>query len=211
MTALRLCFIGDSIVNGYGDAAMLGWPGRLCSAAAAEGHDVTAYNLGIRGDTSSLIRARWRAEVEARLPAAFNGALVFSFGINDCVHLDGVRRVAPDESVNNLRAILGEARALRPTLFIGPTPIDAGRAAPQLTPGTRIEIDDRDIAALGRSLVAAARELGVPALDLRPVLAADPAWHEGITAGDGIHPTALGYGAMARAIAAWPDWRALLA
>lgn len=211
MTALRLCFIGDSIVNGYGDAAMLGWPGRLCAAAAAEGHDLTAYNLGIRGDTSTLIRARWRAEVEARLPVAFKGALIFGFGINDCVRLNGVRRVEPKVSADNLRAILSEARALRPTLFIGPTPIDATRPAPQLMPGTRIENDDGDIAALGRNLVAAASDLGVPAFDPRPVLATDPAWREGISGGDGFHPTSPGYEAMAGAIAAWPAWRALFA
>ena len=110
VTSLRLCFIGDSIVNGTGDATMLGWTGRVCAAAADSGHDITHYDLGVRGDTSTLIKARWRAEAASRLPDGFKAALVFSFGINDCVHLDGVRRVVPDETLSNTRAILAEAR-----------------------------------------------------------------------------------------------------
>ncbi|MBM3482525.1 MAG: hypothetical protein FJX66_04410 [Alphaproteobacteria bacterium] len=209
MTALRLCFIGDSIVNGYGDSTMLGWPGRVCAAARAAGHDVTHYNGGIRGDTSTLIRARWRAEIEARLPPAFPRALVFGFGINDCVHLNGARRVTPETSLENLRAMSSEAKALAPTLFIGPTPIDRARPAPQLMPGARLALDDSDIAALGRDLVEAARALGVPALDPRPDLEADEAWRRSLREGDGIHPGAEGYDALARLISAWPPWRAL--
>jgi lysophospholipase L1-like esterase len=210
MVALRLCFIGDSIVNGYGDDAMLGWPGRLCAAGRAAGHDLTSYNLGVRGDTSSLIRGRWRAEAAARLPAAFRAALVFSFGINDCVHLDGVQRVSPTESLANLGAILSEARSLGPTLFIGPTPIGQDAPTPQLLPGAQMTLRNRDIAALGASLVAAASRLGVPALDPFPVLVEDQGWQASLAAGDGIYPGAEGYAALAHLIAAWSAWPALL-
>lgn len=50
---MRLCFIGDSFVNGTGDDACLGWAGWICAAARQQGHDVTAYNLGVRRDTST--------------------------------------------------------------------------------------------------------------------------------------------------------------
>lgn len=45
---IRICFIGDSFVNGTGDETALGWTGRLCAAAHARGFPVTYYNLGIR-------------------------------------------------------------------------------------------------------------------------------------------------------------------
>ncbi|MEK9967464.1 MAG: GDSL family lipase, partial [Rhodospirillaceae bacterium] len=60
MATLRICFIGDSITVGSGDAGFLGWPGHLCVAETARGHDLTLYNNGVRGDTSAMIRPRWR-------------------------------------------------------------------------------------------------------------------------------------------------------
>ena len=67
--ALRICFIGDSITNGYGDPEYRGWLAFLSAAARRDGADITAYNLGVRSDTSSMIGARWRQEAVARLPA----------------------------------------------------------------------------------------------------------------------------------------------
>ncbi len=52
--ALRICFIGDSITNGYGDPEYRGWPAFLSAAARRGGSDITAYNLGVRGDTSGI-------------------------------------------------------------------------------------------------------------------------------------------------------------
>lgn len=211
MTSLRLCFIGDSIVNGTGDATMLGWTGRVCAAAAGAGHDVTHYDLGVRGDTSRLVRERWRAEATRRLPDAFEAALVFSFGINDCVQLDGVRRVEPEASLSNARAILRDARAWRPTLFIGPTPIHPREPVAQFYPGVALALDGHDIAALNRGLLDAAASVGVPALDLHTRLEASAEWAGAIAKGDGVHPPAEGYALMARAITAWSEWQALFA
>jgi hypothetical protein len=33
--SIRICFFGDSIVNGTGDDACLGWVGRICSPVYA--------------------------------------------------------------------------------------------------------------------------------------------------------------------------------
>ena len=83
MTELRVCFIGDSLVLGTGDDDFLGWPGRVMQRERQAGHDLTMCNLGIRGDTTTMIETRWRAEAEARMPAETPCALVFSFGCND--------------------------------------------------------------------------------------------------------------------------------
>ena len=63
---MRICFIGDSFVNGTGDDACLGWAGRLCRDARAAGREVTYYNLGVRRNTSADIARRWRAEKRRR-------------------------------------------------------------------------------------------------------------------------------------------------
>ena len=42
---MRICFFGDSFVNGTGDDDCRGWPGRLCAEARQRGCDVTLYNL----------------------------------------------------------------------------------------------------------------------------------------------------------------------
>lgn len=80
---MRICFIGDSFVNGTGDPDYLGWTGRICIAARNLGYDITYYNLGIRGDTSADIKARWLREISCRLKAEYDSRIVFSFGIND--------------------------------------------------------------------------------------------------------------------------------
>jgi len=58
-----VCFIGDSLTQGIGDQRALGWVGRLAQASFA--HDparprnLTVYNLGLRGESSVAIQARW--------------------------------------------------------------------------------------------------------------------------------------------------------
>lgn len=118
---MRICFIGDSFVNGTGDDTCLGWVGRISAAARQRGHDLTIYNLGVRRDTSSDILSRWQQEVGLRLPDNCDGRLVFSFGTNDCsLGDDGNIRLSHKRNVDNAGAILSRAKGWRPTLMIGP-------------------------------------------------------------------------------------------
>ena len=70
MNDIRICFIGDSYVQGTGDPECLGWAGRLCVTARRDGHEVTGYNLGVRRETSRDIAHRWLSECE--MPSAGN-------------------------------------------------------------------------------------------------------------------------------------------
>jgi lysophospholipase L1-like esterase len=70
---MRICFFGDSFVNGTGDDDGLGWVGRVVARARQGGRDVTAYNLGIRRDTSADVAARWVGEARLRLPHEHDG------------------------------------------------------------------------------------------------------------------------------------------
>lgn len=192
---MRLCFIGDSFVNGTGDPTGLGWVGRICAAARRRGHDITAYNLGIRRDTSADIVQRWQEETARRLPAGIDGRLVFSFGSNDCVRENAAPRVAQDVSLANARAIFAAAKARHPTLVLGPPPLPLEDAEPR-------------VAALSRALAKLCGELAVPYFDLYTPLAAMGLWRlELATGDDGAHPGAAGYALIAELVEGWPAWR----
>jgi acyl-CoA thioesterase I len=194
---MRICFFGDSIVNGTGDPDYLGWVGRICAAARQRGIDVTSYNLGIRRDTSTDILRRWRREADIRLPPEFPRGLVFSFGVNDCILEHGECRVPSAQTISTARTMLGAAAAYAPTLMIGPAPIS-----------------DADVNARVQALIpafrAACQEVGIPFLDVFDRLKSSAAWMREITQGDGAHPGRQGYAELAALVNEWPEWRASL-
>jgi lysophospholipase L1-like esterase len=189
----RICFVGDSFVQGTGDTAGGGWVRRVAAAAVAAGYDITAYKLGVRRDTSADIAARWQAECDARLRAECSPYLVFSFGANDMTADGEVLRVPMPASVENFRSIISEARSRCPTLVIGPLPV--GDAA-----------QDTRIIALCATYALLAAEIGVPYLPLAESLANDPAWTRAVTAGDGTHPDGSGYALIAERVLQWAAW-----
>ncbi|MDQ3850891.1 MAG: GDSL-type esterase/lipase family protein, partial [Actinomycetota bacterium] len=78
----RVLFVGDSFVAGVGDESGLGWVGRVVAASYAGGHPITAYNLGVRGETSHDVAQRWRAEARPRVRPGTDCRVVFSLGSN---------------------------------------------------------------------------------------------------------------------------------
>lgn len=208
MTAIRICFIGDSITAGTGDNACLGWPGRLAAAEIARGHDVSWYNLGIRGDTSAMIAQRWRAECEARLPPEVSGALVFKFGVNDTAVEPAGPRVSFENSVANARAVVTAASAYKPVLWLGPAPVDESFSPTLSTTGVRRDLRNASVIATAQAYAKIAAGLGVPYFDLYAALSREPVWAAALAAGDGVHPTADGYALMATLISGWAGWRA---
>jgi len=195
---IRICFLGDSFTQGTGDDACLGWPGRVGAAARARGHALTAYNLGIRRETTADIRRRWRAEVAPRLGPGIDGRVVFSFGANDATLEDGRWRVEPEASAANARAMISEAlESGFKVLVVGVPP------APEADKTARH-------AQLAAAYAAVCQDLGVPFLDVIGPLQAAAVWWEEVAAGDGIHPNAGGYAALAALVEAWPAWKAWL-
>jgi lysophospholipase L1-like esterase len=197
VTDIRICFIGDSFTNGTGDDTALGWPGRVCASARARGHAVTMYNLGIRRETTDDIRARWRAEVTPRLASGVDGRIVFSFGANDATIEDGQWRVPVALSAENLKVMLARAVLTYPVLVIGPPP------APEADRTERH-------AELAARYAEVCGSLNVPFLDVLEPLKSVDAWWAEVAAGDGIHPNAQGYAALAALVEAWPAWQAWL-
>jgi acyl-CoA thioesterase I len=191
----RVFFLGDSFVAGVGDPEHRGWVGRLAEHARRAGAPITAYNLGVRRDTSDDVCRRWPDEVAVRRGAGAQESLVVSFGVNDTTADGRGTRIDPERSVANLRAVLADAAgAGLPVLVVGPPPV-ADRA------------QNRRIAALDERFTTTAAEAGAPYVAVFATLRRTPAWMDEVAAGDGSHPGAAGYGLLTDLVAqVWLEW-----
>lgn len=191
---MRICFVGDSFVNGIGDPECLGWTGRLIRNCWARGHEVTYYNLGIRRNTSEQIASRCKSEISRRLPEDIDGRVVFSFGTNDTTIEQGECRVPKDQSIANFRRILSEAQSKYPTLMIGPPPI--------------LDSDqDQRTHQIDQAYSEHAKELDVPYLSVFQELRESTDWESEIRNFDGAHPQEKGYDQLASMVESWNAWK----
>lgn len=190
---MRICFLGDSLVNGTGDETALGWAGRLCAHANAGGAAITYYNLGIRRETSRDVQRRWQQECALRLSSVIDGRIVLSCGVNDTVMEGGATRLNLRESCASVREILKHAAAKYKTIMVGPLPVgdDAHNAR---------------ISAISAAFARAARALAVPYIEVYSPLVGDAQYRREIAAGDGAHPRGAGYARVADIIRASRDW-----
>lgn len=190
-------FCGDSHTVGVGDPDALGWAGRVAGAAIAAGVPLTSYNLGVRGQTSAEVAARWRAEVEPRLPDdGSDSRAVFAFGVNDVALRDGALRCSREESLAALGSALDGAEELGMRAFVvGPAAVDDEDA-------------NRRVAGLSAAFGELCDERGVPFAPLVEELRRSHLWRQEVAVGDGAHPGAWGYMEIARLVlaAGWLDW-----
>jgi acyl-CoA thioesterase I len=142
------------------------------------------------------VGSRWRHEVLARLSPAADTRIVVSFGANDTTVEDGVRRVELERSCGGLGDILEHARAMGlPSLVVGPAPVEDTEQNERI-----------------RSLCASLRPVcvghGVPFIAVIDHLLASKAWMGELAAGDGAHPGAAGYDALATHVLerGWLEW-----
>jgi acyl-CoA thioesterase I len=190
-------FFGDSHTVGTGDPEALGWAGRVAGAAIAAGVPVTSYNLGVRGQSSVEVAARWREEAEPRLPDdGSDSRAVFAFGVNDVSLRDGDLRCSREESLEALDAVLDGAAELEMRPFVvGPAAIDDEDANERIV----------DLSAAFGELC---EERGAVFVPLVEGLQRSHLWRQEVAAGDGAHPGAYGYMEIARLVlaAGWLEW-----
>lgn len=190
-----LCFVGASTTAGYGDPKGLGWVGRVVSRTHHPDLDLTAYNLGVRGDTSGDVMSRWRTETAPRWAGRAERRLVVSAGVRDV--LSGMTLA---RSRLNLANILDEATSSGIAVFV------VG-----LAPGLDAEVNAR-IEALAEAQADVCSRRGVPYVDcFRPLVTHDQ-WLADLSAGpDGVHPGQAGYGLVAWLVLhnGWYDWMRL--
>lgn len=186
-----LCFVGDGFVAGYGDPKALGWVNRVLARTPLEGLDITAYNLGVRGDSSAEVMTRWRTECAPRWRGRSERRLVVSVGAEDVAG-----GISTARSRLNLANVLDEAATSGiATFVVGPTP-----ALDQ-------EVNDR-LRVLADAQADVCSRRGIPFVDCFHPLREHDQWQSDLAAGDGTHPGQAGYGLLAWLVlhAGWQDW-----
>ena len=188
---IALVFIGDAYVAGYGDPKGLGWVSRVVGRTAHADVDITAYQLGVRDETSADVLARWRIECPPRWKGHSEKRLVVAVGHNDAVSGMSTARVRL-----NLANILDDAAASGVAAFaVGPTPtLDTDLNA-------RLEI-----VVEAQADVCARR--GVPYVDCYRPLISHEQWHSDLGAAGGVYPGQAGYGLIAWLVlhGGWDQW-----
>ncbi|MEM7556381.1 MAG: GDSL-type esterase/lipase family protein [Cyanobacteria bacterium P01_A01_bin.84] len=191
---IRVCFVGESFVNGTGDPEYLGWAGRICLEANKKGFDITYYNLGVRRETSTELRERWLQEVSYRLPMECDGRVVFCFGVNDTTIENGKTRVMKADSIKNFLDILSQAKSLYPLLMVSPLPVDN-------------QEQNHRIAELSQEFSSVCQKLDIPYLDAFSILEKSQIWIDEARNNDGAHPRSAGYQKLAEIVENWEAWK----
>jgi lysophospholipase L1-like esterase len=189
---IRICFVGDSLVNGTGDEMALGWAGRLCANAHRQGWAVTCYNLGIRGDTSQGIRHRWEDECARRLPEFCDRRMVLSCGVNDTAIKNGSVRVPPEDACANVGHIFTHAQ-IDQILMVGPPPVAD-------------EEHNQRIKLLSQAFAEESQRFDIPYIELFFPLISNPIYRQEVFNNDGSHPKQAGYAEIAKIVSSSPHW-----
>ena len=201
----KIIFIGNSIVAGYpwgksksftgvlrrilkdGDGDPAGAP----AFAKSTGFDI--INKGVNGDTTAGIAARFEADVLSHKP----DIVFFLTGANDFIY----REAGPEEAFANLKGLAEQADAIGAvSVYITPTPVDAGKAGYMWLAGCGISYDavNRDLENFSELL----KKSGRPFVDMnrhyREYIEelGDP----DLAYLDGVHPTPGGHEFMARKV-----------
>lgn len=190
-----MVFVGASLTAGYGDPKGLGWVGRVVARTQHPDLDLTAYNLGIRGNTSGDVVARWSAECHPRWAGRRERRLVLSVGANDV--LSGMTMA---RSRLNLANVLDEA-----------TNAGIGVFVVGLTPTLDDDLNRR-IEALAEAQADVCARRGITYVDCFRPLATHDQWMADLAASpDRAHPGQAGYGLIAWLVLhnGWNDWLSL--
>ncbi len=190
---LRVCVVGDDLVAGAGDPRSLGWVGRVGARTSRSEGPVTLFPLGVPGETTSGLLARWREETGRRFAGAEPASFRLVVGLGHADLLDGMSLA---RSRLNLANVLDEcgARSL-PVFVVGPPPT-ARREHAEL------------VGELSDAFADVCLRRRVPYVDCWTPLVHHEDWLTDMAAGDGRHPGQVGYGLLAWLVLhnGWAHW-----
>ena len=112
-----------------------------------------------------------------------------------------------EDSVDNARAVLAEAKEWLPTLMIGPVPTVDDMQPYVLPSGAKFHLYRDRTGEQSRRYAELCKELDVPYLDLFTPFADDAAWDREQRSYDGTRTTANGYAMTATKVQNWPAWQ----
>ena len=189
---LALVFLGASLVAGVGDPKGQGWVTRVVGRTQHPDLELTAYNLGVRGDTSADVLARWATEVPLRWAGRTERRVVLSVGTNDVV--SGITLARHRLNLANL---LDDAASSGVGAFVVSPP-----------PTADTELNERlEVLVDAQADVCARR--GVPFVDCYAPLMGHDQWRTDLAASSvENHPGQAGYGLIAWLVLhnGWTDW-----
>lgn len=180
----NICIFGASITWGGNDLEKGGWVNRMrLWLDEKTNYETEVYNLGVPGDTTANLLARFEVEAKVREPEL----IIFSIGLNDSAYdkEKGINQVPIENFANNIRVLLEKAGAISKNIvFLGLSRVDESKMNPiPWRPNIyykngNILIYDNELKKLGAS--------GVLYLDLANLLKPEDL-------DDGLHPNAAGH------------------
>ncbi|NYG06063.1 lysophospholipase L1-like esterase [Phycicoccus badiiscoriae] len=187
-----MVFVGASLVAGVGDPKGQGWVSRVVGRTHSADLELTAYNLGVRGDTTGDVLARWKPECAPRWRGRAEKRLVISVGTADA--MGGVTLA---RHRLNLANILDDAASAGiGTFVVSPPPTEDEELNAKL-----------DVLVEAQADVCGRRT--VPFVDcFRPLLGHEQ-WQSDLAASRvAHHPGQAGYGLIAWLVLhnGWYDW-----
>lgn len=184
-------FFGDSVTLGVNDAPFGGWVSRLAGKMISSGLATppdTFYNLGVRKNSSLMIRQRWENEWRLRAIDGVPSLFLFCFGTVDMAAPHGQSNLSLEESAEQARQILTRAKNFGSPMLVSAPPV-AGKEH-----SLRLET-------LCSAYASACESVHVPFLDIFHTLEKNG---YGETLADGVHPGPSGNEMIASAIASSP-------
>lgn len=202
---LRVIAIGDSLVYGYGDTQGGGWVERLRRLWMESDRDHVLYNLGIRGDRTSQVKARLVQEFSYRgeLRNKYPDLIILSVGVNDSPrlgHIQGRNLTNYDQFTEDMNNLLDRALELSPVLFVGMTPVDE-KKMPFLD---CFYYNLRDQYHYKEVTKKACETRQIPYLDVFDLwMSRGEHWQEFQMSEDGLHPNIKGYETLFQEVIHW--------
>jgi len=189
---LALVFLGASLVAGVGDPKGQGWVTRVVGRTQHPELELTAYNLGVRGNTSADLLTRWENEVPSRWVGRTERRVVVSVGTADVI-----QGITLARHRLNLANLLDDAATTGVgTFVVSPPPTDD----PEVNERLEVLVD-------AQADVCSRR--GVPFVDCYAPLAAHDQWRTDLAASRvAHHPGQAGYGLIAWLVLhnGWNEW-----
>ena len=187
-----ICIFGDSIAWGAWDPAGGGWAGRLKTYLELNSeHDLAVYSLGVSGDNTENLLARFAPECAARKPQT----TIIAIGINDSQYINTKDnpRVDIKQFEDNINELTRQAKQFSETIiFIGLTRVDESKVMPIPWAAEKF-YDNENIAKYNSIIEKVCAENHVLFINLSDVL-------DSKDLEDGLHPNSSGHDKIFRKI-----------
>ena len=189
-----ICF-GDSITYGESDAIKGGWADHVKNDFVLEyqnsvRQEVVLYNLGVGGETTDGLLARFKTEFLSRAINGQKSLVIFAYGINDIVIHKNKNIVPLEYFIRNLSECIEFAKDKKSEMIIlGITPISKSIEGKE-NQHEKIRFD-KDIKIYNQALDKLAQKNQIGFVDIYSKFCEKG--KKGLLAKDGVHPNTNGH------------------